>query len=543
MRLLNVVSRQFRNKFKFSSFYPYHDIKIRFHHTVTACNEMRNEKGIVLGLYEHENGISAPKATIDFIERTNNKLSSLIGATKMSGKSGTSMVFNNLDSEYSSIVVVGLGKRDIAFNKLENIEEGMENVRAAAAIGTNILTNEGCSIIHIDSMDFPECVAEGSGLANWQYQENKLPETRQPLPKLHLYGSSEQDEWIRGAFKAHAQNLTRDLCEMPANQLTPTTFAQAAVDALCPCGVNVEVRTMDWIESQNMSAFLSVARSSCEPAAFLEINYCGGEIGESPILLVGSGQTFNSGGLCLKSSEDLAETRSAMAGAAVVVSTMRAIAALQLPINVSAVIPLCENMPSGRALKPGDIIKCLNGKSIAVHDTENVSVLLMADGLLYGQRIHRPKLIVNVATVSNGAQSAFGNAASAVFTNSNFFWTEIEKAGSITGDRVCRLPFWKYFIEKVTDYSAVDVSNTGQEKASSCLGAAILNEFILCPYWLSIDIRGVGMLTTTSDLPYFKSFHMTGRPTRTLIQFLYQLACIVGRDSKWTDILDNQKIK
>lgn len=149
-----------------------------------------------------------------------------------------------------------------------------------------------------------------------------------------------------------------------------------------------------------MTSFLAVGKSSCEPPVFLEISYCGDESNESPILLVGQGITFNSGGLCLKKPEGMDEYRGAMSGAASVVAAIRAAAALSLPINVVAVIPLCENMPSGMAFKPGDVITCLNGKSIAVHDTNNAGRLIMADTFCYAQTVYKPKLVVDVATLT-----------------------------------------------------------------------------------------------------------------------------------------------
>lgn len=216
-------------------------------------------------------------------------------------------------------------------------------------------------------MEYPEQAAEGAALAAWLYQDNKRKQDRKPVPKLDLYESPDVDSWTRGLFKAEAQNLARRLTDTPANQMTPSTFAQAAVDALCPCGVNVEVRNMDWIETQGLNSFLTVARSSCEPPIFLEMTYCGASTEERPILLVGKGITFNSGGLCLRSPHELSDCRGCMAGAAVVVATIRAASALSLPINITGVVPLCENMPSGMAYKVGDIITCLNGKTLAIH--------------------------------------------------------------------------------------------------------------------------------------------------------------------------------
>lgn len=443
----------------------------------------------------------------------------------MTGVLGEKKIFSNIDCEFGSVAIVGLGKEGVGYNELEAIDEGMENVRVAAGIGAKNLQKNGCTNIHVDPMEYPEQSAEGSALAVWRYQENKLKKDRKPIPKLELFDSPEQDAWTRGLFKADAQNLARTLCDAPANQITPTAFAQAAVDALCPCGVNVEVRNMDWIETQNMTSFLSVGKSSCEPPIFLEINYCGDENSSRPILLVGQGLTFNSGGLCLKEAHGMEEHRASMSGAAAVVATIRACAALSLPINVVGVCPLCENMPSGMAFKPGDVITCLNGKNVAVHDTNNAGRLILADTLCYAQTTYKPKLVVDVATLTNGVRQALGGSASGVFSNSHYIWKQMLKAGAITGDRVWRLPLWNYYKKKVTDYTNVDLSNAGQGKGSPCLAAAFLKEFVPCVDWIHLDITGVGMLKQGVSLPYLEHGRMTGRPTRTLIQFLHQMAC------------------
>lgn len=506
---------------------------LKFRTIITSCNEIGHEKGIVLGVYESENELAATEASKEFLQRTDGKLHKLIRGTEMTGKLDSVRLFNNVDADYTSMAVVGLGKRGLEHNQLEGLEEGMEAARVAAAVGTRALADEGCGSIDIDSMGHPESVAEGSSLAKWCFQENKSESGKRHVPTLRLYDAVDQDAWVRGCYKAQAQNLARDLCEMPANHLSPAEFAQAAVDALCPCGINVEVRTMDWIESQNMSALLAVANSSCEPPLFLEMNYCGGELADSPILLVGEGITYNSGGLFLQAPGELMQSRGSMAGAAVVVAVMRAAAALSLPINVSAVIPLCENMTSGRSLRPGDIVKCSNGKSVAVHDTNNVGLLPLADAMVYGQSLHQPKFLLNVASLNAGVRGGLGGAAAGVFSNSSILWDEILKAGSVTGDRVHRLPLWSYFLERVRDLNEADVSNVGKGSSRACLGAATLAPFISSPYWMHVDVKGVAMENSANPLAYYRRRHMTGRPTRTLIQFLYRLACSAGREIPW----------
>lgn len=486
--------------------------------------------GLVLGLYENQHSDSDEllftAAAEEINCRVNCKLEALVKATGMNGKLGNSRVFNNIDDEFRSIAVVGLGKKGCAFDELEGIESGTENLRRAAAIGVRELEKEDCCVIQLDGMDNAEAVAEGSGLAAYKYHMNKRAENQCVIPKLELFGAQETDPWLRGVFKAESQNLARCLCEMPANQLTPFVFAQTVVDTLCPCDVNVEVRNQDWIELNNMTTLLTVSESSAEAPYFVEMNYCGGELSERPVLLVGNGLTFNSGGLCLKPGDELPEQRASMAGAASVVATMRAVAAFQLPINVSAVIPLCENMPSGHAFRPGDIIRSTNGKSIVVHDTSNAGVLMLADTLEYAQKLWRPRLVLTMGALTDGVQSAFGGSAAGAFANSNRLWTEIQKAGSISGDRVWQLPLWKYFTQKATHYGYADVSNTGSGDGSPCLASAFLREFVSkCP-WLHMDIRGVGMAADSGGYPYFEEDDMTGRPVRTLIQFIYQLACV-----------------
>lgn len=505
----------------------------------TSCNEVGHEKGIVLGMYENEivgndeNELNLTKTSEKISNRTENKIPNLIRATEMTGKLGSLRIFNNVDDNYSTIAVVGLGRRNLEYNQLENLDESREAARIAAAIGTNALVNEGCGSIEIDAMNHPESVAEGSTLANWCFQENKNESARREISSLKMHDTESQDAWIRGCYKAQAQNLARELCEMPANHLTPAAFAQIAVDSLCTCGINVEVRTMDWIQSQNMSALLAVAHSSCEPPLFLEINYCGGNLSDSPILLIGEGITYNSGGLHLQSSHSLMESHGSMAGAAVTVAVMRAAAAFSLPINLSAVIPLCENMTSGRSLKSGDIIKCSNGKSVAVHDTNNIGLLPLADAMIHGQNIHRPKFLINIASLNDGVRRGLGSSAAGVFSNSCILWEEISKSGSITGDRVHRLPLWNCFYEKVRDINEADVSNTGKGNSKACLSAATLKPFITCPYWMHVDVKGVAIENSSNPLPYYKQSHMTGRPTRTLIEFLYRLACNAGLKCPW----------
>uniref|UniRef100_A0A1A9WC21 Cytosol aminopeptidase n=1 Tax=Glossina brevipalpis TaxID=37001 RepID=A0A1A9WC21_9MUSC len=492
-----------------------------------SADDPRVTKGLVIGVYQKE-GDKDPKLTPSgekFDDRVQGKVTELVKECNITGVLGKGKVFNNIDQEYRSIAVIGLGREGAGFNELEMIDEGMENVRVASGVGARSLQMQGCSEVFVDSMEYPEQAAEGSALAVWRYNDNKQKKNRTLVPKLELYDSPEVDAWTRGLFKAEAQNLARRLSDAPANQMTPTTFAQATVDALCPCGVTVEIRTMEWIEQQHLNSFLTIAKGSCEPPVLLEISYCGTAPEDKPILLLGKGMTFNSGGICLRPASGMEEYRGAMAGAAVVVAAIRAAAALSLPINISAVIPLCENMPSGMACKPGDVVTLINGRTLAIRDTDKAGVVVMADPMLYAQNTYKPRLVVDVATLGLGVVRGLGGGATGIFSNSHYIWKQFQKAGSLTGDRMWRLPLWRYYKKLVTDNTSFDISNDGVGPASSCLAAAILHEFVPCVDWAHLDIRGVGMLTRFGTVPYLLKNRMTGRPTRTLIQFLYQMAC------------------
>ncbi|XP_067001041.1 cytosol aminopeptidase-like [Anabrus simplex] len=485
------------------------------------------KKGLVVGLY------TDPETKEGKLTGVGQKINAMIG-NKMDdllkeGKGlrlGKATLFENLDGEFNTVAVVGLGPEGVGYNELENLDENKENTRIASGAGVRRLQTQGVEHVYVEKLGCPEAAAEGAALASWRYQENKNKEHQEPIPTLHVYSAEDKDSWQRGIFKAEAQNLARRLSDTPANLMTPAIFAQNAVDALCPCGVTVEIRNRDWIESKRMHALLAVARGSCEPPVFLELGYCGGPQEEKPIVLVGKGITFDSGGLCLKPCKGMDEFRADMAGAAVIVAVMRAAAALSLPLNIQGVLPLCENLSSGMSMRPGDVVATMNGKTIRIDNTDNEGRLMLADAMIYAQGTFKPKLLIDVATLTGEMRSAIGCAASGVFTNSHDMWKKLNKAGSVTGDRVWRFPLWDHFRGKITSIESADLTNVGEGPgAGPCRAAAFLREFVTCVDWIHMDIASAGMLSFEKCFAYMTPGRMTGRPTRTLVHFLYLLAC------------------
>ncbi|ALC41676.1 loopin-1, partial [Drosophila busckii] len=493
----------------------------------TFAGKCEKPKGVVVGVYQQEGDkpIRSSENALALDDAVGGKILSLIRERGMNGRPGKGILFSGLEGDYSAVAVVGMGPAGAAYNDHEQLDEGMENTRIAAGTGARALQLQRMHEVHVDAMDYAEQAAEGAALAVWRYNANKRKKNRMPTPKLSMYGKGDHDAWVRGLFKAESQNLARRLTDTPANQMTPSIFAQATVDALCPCGVSVEVRSMDWIEDMSLNSFLMIAKGSCEPPLLLECTYCGSSPEDKTVLLLGLGLTFNSGGLCLKNKNGMDEYRGAMAGAAVCVGVLRAAAALSLPMNISAVLPLCEHMPSGMAVKCGDVVTLLNGVTMGIKDVGKAPVVMMADPLLYAQATFKPKLIIDVGTVAQGVNCGLGGSATGLWTNSNFLAKQFAKAGGITGDRIWRMPLFRYFKEIVTDNTTYDLSNTGRGPASSCLAAAVLHTLVPCLDWAHLDIRGTGMLTKVNPLPYLLKDRMTGRPTRTIIQLMYQLAC------------------
>ncbi|XP_017778838.1 PREDICTED: cytosol aminopeptidase-like [Nicrophorus vespilloides] len=489
------------------------------------CSLECEKKGIILGVYQgdQDQPILSPAAA-RYNDKVDGKILELVKSTGPLAE-GMGRAFNNVDNEFWAVAVVGLGPENRGYNELEAIDEGMEAVRKAAAKGAVLLKFQGCTRVLVEGFGFPEQAAEGTALALWQYQENKMKENWKVIPTIELHDDGDMESFQRGLFKAESQNLARRLSDTPANLMTPLHFAQECVNELCPCGIKVEVHDRDWIEHTKMNAFMAVARGSCEPPILLTMSYCGGPQDLKPILIVGKGITFDSGGICIKKKFGMARYRGDLTGAASIVGAIRSVSALSLPININVVIPLCENMPSGMAMKCGDVVMGMNGKSIMITDTDNEGRLCLADAIIYGMKTYKPRLVIDIASLTPGIGSALGGGPSGVYCNSQTMWSQVRKAGIITGDRVWRMPLWKFYTKKVTDFPSHDVDNKGKGKGDSCLAAAFLQEFIHCVDWIHFDTTGVGMLAEDKVVPYYTKGRMTGRPTRTLTQLLYQLSC------------------
>uniref|UniRef100_A0A0P4VSA6 Cytosol aminopeptidase n=1 Tax=Scylla olivacea TaxID=85551 RepID=A0A0P4VSA6_SCYOL len=487
--------------------------------SVRFCGTSERKAGVIVGVYSHE----TENTFTDAAAHINNQSSGNLVRLMQYGdslKAGKSRVLYGVSEEFPVVAVVGLGEQNLSYDPIEERDESKEAIRTAVAAGYRSLDGLGLKSIQVDPCGDGEAAAEGALLAAFKYQD--LKSKKKESPSVTCLSQNDQG-WTRGATFAEGQNIARRLMETPANILTPTNFAQEAVNCLEGLGVEVMPRTYEWAKERNMNAFLSVTRGSGEPPVFLELTYRGKSFtDEKPLAIVGKGVTFDTGGISLKPSSNMDKMRADMGGAACTVGSIFIAAALGLPINIKGFIPLCENMPGSIATKPGDVVVASNGKTIQIDNTDAEGRLILADALHYASQ-HSPRAMINMATLTGAMVVSLGSGATGVFCNSKAVWEAMHKAGTVTGDRVWKMPLWKHYSSQVTDFGLADVHNLGKHSkdAGSILAAAFLQEFVSCDHWMHMDIAGV--MENKDEVSYLGK-GMSGRPTRTVATFAELIA-------------------
>jgi len=414
-------------------------------------------KAILLGAYEEKNGENKTLVLTDLGKKINEQTGGKLNEQlNIAGpvKAGKTRHLFNLHKEFPIVTVSGLGSPDAAFNESEGVNEAKENVRAAIGAGVNAIRELDATIdvIEVDACGDAQSAAEGATLASYSFDELKqeaLKVKHTPL-KLAQTDAKLVEEFKRGVIIAEFQNKCRNLMEQPANILTPTRFGEIAKELCEPLGVKVIVHDREWAEKMKMGSFLSVAKGSDQPPRFVELHLQNAGDQRKPLVFVGKGITFDSGGISLKAGANMDEMRADMGGASNVLNTIACLAKLKAKVNVIGLIPLTENLPSGKASKPGDVVFAMNGKSIQINNTDAEGRLVLADALCYADTF-KPELVVDIATLTGAIIVALGGACSAVFSNNNDYWNMIDSVSHQTGDRVWRMPLYKAYTKKTTD--------------------------------------------------------------------------------------------
>jgi leucyl aminopeptidase len=405
-------------------------------------------------------------------------------------------------------LVVGLGKRD---------ESDAERLRLAAAVVAKEAGKLGAATLAwlLPDSDDDEATASalvtGTILASYRFDRFRSTDPAEPPPprleSLTLLAPAEVAEAAEAArICAEAQNRARDLQSLPSNVATPSFLSRRSREiASHHEGVTAEVLGREEIVAREMGGLVAVSQGTEEEPKLIVLRYAGG--GSGPTLgLVGKGVTFDTGGISLKPSASMHEMKMDMSGAAAVLEAVGAIAELGLAIDLIAVVPSTENMPSGTAIKPGDVITQYNGKTVEVNNTDAEGRLILADALAYAVELGAER-IVDLATLTGAVLIALGSTYAAVISNNDDLATEVERAGEATGELVWRLPLHPEYKE-LTKGTVADLTNaSAKRKAGTIYAGSFLEEFVGDTPWAHVDIAGtawdVGRPYTGNDASGF----------------------------------------
>jgi len=373
-----------------------------------------------------------------------------------------------------------------------------------------------------------QAVTEGLLLAGYRYDLFLDEKTRilRKLPKaVTLVIETKQDKNRCEAAVEKAQKLcravilARDLVNAPGNIKSPAFLAEQARAAADGSALKCKILGQKELAKEGFGALLSVAQGSAREPKLIILQHNGGSKGEAPVALVGKGVTFDSGGISLKPGEKMDEMKMDMGGGAAVIGTMLAASLLKLPVNLVGIIPAVENMPSGTAYRPGDILTSLSGRTIEVLNTDAEGRLILADALTYAKR-YQPKLVIDLATLTGACIIALGHQATAVLGNDQELVQSLLNAGEKSGERLWQLPLWEDYDQQIKS-SVADVKNTGGRPAGTITAAAFLKKFANDFRWAHLDIAGTAW--RDQDQPYIPKGG-TGVGVRLLIEFLHDLA-------------------
>jgi len=386
--------------------------------------------------------------------------------------------------------------------------------------GSKSLVVAGVGIAELGA-DHAEAVATAIEEATYIYRKTKPsapPETK--LVSVALVCTKAQQDTVagglvRGEAIAAGVTLARELGNSPGNVATPTALAEAAKALGKSHGLKVEVLERKDVEKLGMGSFLAVAQGSAEPPKFIIARWMGGAKGDAPVVLVGKGITFDSGGISIKPSAEMDEMKWDMGGAASVMGTLRAVAQLKAKVNLIGVIPACENMPDGKAIKPGDVVTSMSGQTIEILNTDAEGRLILCDALTYTERL-KPAVVVDIATLTGACMIALGGHRSGLFSPDDALAAELLSAGEQALDLAWRMPMDEDYDEALKSNYA-DMANVGNRMGGAITAAMFLKRFAGKMRWAHLDIAGSAWKSGANK-------GSTGRPVPLLVHFVLSRA-------------------
>jgi leucyl aminopeptidase len=480
-------------------------------------------------IVNHFKGVKHPEgaaAAVD--EALDGAISRLIKQGDIKGKLNEITLLHSLEKlPAERIVITGLGKkRELTVDKVRStVAETCRWLRQKGVTGMATIV-QGAGINKINIEDAAQAVTEGAllGLYTFRRHITKEENSFKDVKELVLVGDEKEKPLIerainRGRSMSEAVNWARDMVNEPGNYMTPGHMADAARKMAGDYGLRVEVLEKEQMTELGMGALLGVAQGSQQPPKFIVLQYKGSESDDIDMALVGKGITFDSGGISIKPSERMSDMKGDMAGGASVMAVLITLARLKPEVNVTVIVPATENLPSGTALKPGDILTAMNGKTIEVLNTDAEGRLVLADALSYAKKLGA-RFIIDVATLTGACQIALGNICTGAFGNNQELVNRIIAAGDEAGELIWQMPMYDEYKEQLKSDIA-DIKNIGGRYGGAITAAKFLEEFVDKTPWVHLDIAG------TSDTDKEKGYLVkgaTGVPVRTLANLIISMS-------------------
>jgi leucyl aminopeptidase len=458
--------------------------------------------------------------------RLGGSLSKIIKTEELKGKASETRLVNTLGKAGAqNILLFGLGDP-------RDSDQASEILRKAAARVVKNGNRLRSKTVALEDAE-PLCkkavaatrgqaIAEGAILADYTFDVYKKPakKTVQNFIVLSADAVKLSAGFRKGSVYGEATNLARDLINIPANDMTPRRMADEARKVVrSTSGLRLKILGANEIKRLGMGCYWAVSRGSVEPPAFLHLHYRPKSRPRKKIAIVGKGVTFDSGGLSLKTAQGMETMKDDMSGSAAMLAVMKAIAALKPAVEVHGFAAMTENMPSGSAGKPGDIVRAMNGKTVEILNTDAEGRLTLADAVCYAQK-QKPDLLVDVATLTGACVIALGELCSGILGNNQALIDRLIASGKSAGEKLWQMPLIEEYKDELKS-TAADLKNIGGRWGGTINGALFIQEFIDAKLpWAHIDIAGPSW--TEKELDYCPR-GATGHAVRTLLEFVDSL--------------------
>ncbi len=482
---------------------------------------------VAVGVFEGEKKPAGDLAAID--KAFDGAVAGLMRRGEIKGKAGEVNYIHSLGRiAAGGVLIAGLGKKK---------ELTADKIRSAAAVACRSLISKKNKSVAINTLaagssvkieDAARAITEGAILGVYNFRVHKSKKdgnNNTELKKLTLAGVGRGDTkkakraCEEGKITAEAACLARDMVNQPSNHMTPADMAEIAKKVAEDNCLELTIFEKEDMQKMEMGALLGVDQGSCQPPKFIILKYMGGGGKDIELALVGKGITFDSGGISLKPSNKMEEMKTDMAGGASVIAAISAIARLKLAINVVAIVPAVENLPGGKAFKPGDVLKAMNGKTIEIISTDAEGRLILADALCYANKL-KAKRIVDVATLTGACVVALGYITTGVMGNNQKLIDGILAAGKETGEYMWQLPMFEEYKE-LNKSDVADIKNAGSGGAGTISAGQFLSEFVGKTFWAHLDIAGTSYSSKESG---YTRKGATGVPVRSLVSLAAALS-------------------